>query len=811
MTTHADEKHESSGGRLVTLDGKALPLRAVEISADAKGGLARTVVRQTFANPYEEPLKVTYQLPLPADGAVSGFTFTVGDERISGEVDRKAAARERFERALVEGRSASLLEQDRSSLFTQEVGNIPPGQEVKCEVVIDQPLAWLSEGAWEWRFPTVVAPRYQGAAGRVSDSDRQRVDVSEAPPAVDFTARLSIRDSLPDLEIIESPSHPIGRKRAGGATSVELVKDGATRPALDRDVVVRWKVAQPTVGLSLDVARPESGALSETGFGLLTLVPPSVRARGVRRDLILLIDTSGSMGGEPLDQARRVASALVDTLGEEDRLEMIEFSDEARRWTRAAVPATAKNKKGAIAWLRKLEASGSTEMHEGILAALRSLDDEAQRQVVLMTDGLIGFESEIVHAIAHECPKGSRVHTVGIGSSVNRSLTGPAARAGRGVEVVIGLGEDPERSAQKLVAATDAPCVVNVSLEGSALLEHGPARIPDLFAGAPSRVALKLRPEGGTLRVTGRTANGAYAEAIEVPACEVGTGSKALAALFGRERVEDLELELASGESGSKRNAEIERLGLLHRISTRLTSWVAVSQKVTVDPRDPTRTERMPQALPYGMSVEGFGLRQMAPPPPMAAMPMASMPRGAIPRRTSVAGAMPPPRAKERMKKLQVPFEPEEEPLASADFGAPGDVDDLFGEVEEGALEDDEALPIAERVEPMAEKLTERLPSGGAPKPRGRVVLRTAKELVLEVTLVRGTEWTPDAKVLLQFADGTELALEVVTERSTKAGNFPADTVLRIVLACFEGMTLATPVEAMLAGLGGGCTVRLDG
>jgi len=607
--SHTTDPTPQSGARLVATDGRVLPLAGTTLTAEAAGGIARVVLEQHFKNPYAEPLSVTYSLPLPADGAVSGFAFRVGGRRIVGEIDKKKKARERYEQALVEGRSAALLEQDRSSLFTQEIGNIPPGEEIVAEVIVDQRLRWLDEGAWEWRFPTVVAPRYLGEPGRVPDAARVAQEVADGPIGARVGMRCVIRDAIPEGRRPESPSHAVESAQRNEGIVVTL-REGA---ALDRDLVVRWRAAAPAVGLSLEVGRPGPGRGAErAGYGLLTVIPPASEAsyRPVHRDMIVLLDTSGSMSGEPLAQAVRVVSALVDTLREDDQLEMIEFSSRARRWKSAPVRATAAARREAIGWLGALRASGGTEMREGIFEALSGLRENAQRQVVLVTDGQIGFESQVVEAIQSRLPGASRLHTVGVGSAVNRSLTGPAARAGRGVEVVIGLGEDPEGAAWRIVSRTRAPLVVNLEIEGRGVVDHAPARLPDLFAGAPALVGVALRPEGGEITVRGRMAGGVlWEQHLQIPVMAPGEGNQAVAALYGREHVEDLEMRLAAGEGRRAIDRAIEQAGLDFQISTRLTSWVAVTQEVTVDAGAPLRRERMPHALPHGMSAEGLGLR----------------------------------------------------------------------------------------------------------------------------------------------------------------------------------------------------------
>ena len=364
----------SAGGRLVTLDGRELPLRATSIAADCAAGLGRVELEQVFHNPHAEPLRVTYQVPLPSDGAVTGYRFRFGDEEVVGHVEPKAKARAQFEEAILEGRTAALLEEDRSSLFTQEVGNIPPGAEVVITITVDQKLTWVREpgrAGWEWRFPTVVGPRYLGAPGRVPDAPRIVSTHTEDDLAVAVSLALKIRDTQEGQP--ESPSHAL----ALGST----IRLAAENAALDRDVVIRWTVAGAAPGVALDVARPDEGhARKDDAFALLTVTPPHTTREAVPRDLIVLLDTSGSMGGQPLDQAKKVTAALIDSLGEQDRLELIEFSMRARRWQKEAVFATQANRAAAHRWLASLRAGGGTEMKTGLLEAMSGLRAEAQRQ-----------------------------------------------------------------------------------------------------------------------------------------------------------------------------------------------------------------------------------------------------------------------------------------------------------------------------------------------------------------------------------------------------------------------------------------------
>jgi len=754
-----------------------LPLRSTALRVEAGGGIARVVLEQRFRNEHPDPLAVSYRFALPAEAAVSGFAFTVGERRIEGVVEKRLAARERFEQAIAQGKTAALLEQERSSLFTQELGNVPAGAEVRCEVTLDQRLRWNDEGGWEWRFPLASAPRYLGGPGRVEDAAELALEVAEA-----LAPRASLRLVIADARAVgarpASPSHSI---------TVSDAEVGLAEAALDRDVVVLWRVAtlEPSLRARGERGGPRAKAHADV-HALLTLVPPLAEAqmRPVARDLIVLLDTSGSMQGAPLDQARRVASALIDGLCEHDQLELIEFSTKPRRFGKAALRATQANKRAALEWLGKLRASGGTEMRDGVLEALSPLRAEAQRQVVLITDGLIGFEDEIMAAIHDHLPPGSRVHAVGVGSSVNRSLTGPAARAGRGVEVVIGLEDDAERAAARIRARTEQPIVVDVQGSGDALLEVAPACIPDLYAGAPVLVSARVRPAGGELVVTGRTASGTWEQRVRVEVeqgSEGSEGSGVLATLFGREAVEDAEMRLAAGASRDEIDARVEALGLSYRIATRLTSWVAIDERASVDPRAPTRRETVPQALPYGMSIEGLGLRPPVLAAGPAAMPMArfalAAPMGVMPEAPREA----PPEARGEARSWASMPKRAEAPEAKR------------GGVFSRALE---AVLGAGRFSSTT-TTTERV--------RGRVTKRKRDTIVIHLEVLEAFDWDDAAlaaaSVVLELDDGTSVEAEVVVAQTTRAARLLPGQHAKLTLQLDRELT-ATARVVHIAELG---------
>ncbi|HEV7553861.1 MAG TPA: VIT domain-containing protein, partial [Kofleriaceae bacterium] len=548
-----------------------MPFIGATLRGTARGGIARLVLEQRFENRYDETLHVTYRMPLPVDGAVSGYAFAVGDRKIVGKIDRKKAARERFERAIVEGHTAGLLEQERADIFTQKLGNIGARETIVATITIDQRLVWLPEGEWELRFPTVIGPRYISASDGPEVAAAVAIEVASKSSAA-ISIEFAIHDELTGK--VASPTHTIAAAataavRGPSSSEVRVVLRDAAR--LDRDIVVRWPVARAEVGVSLAHAR----TTGELAYGLLTAVPPSASAghAAVPRDLIVLLDTSGSMDGVPLDLAKKVVAMVIDSLDDNDRLELIEFSSSPRRYNHKPLAATARAKRDAIDWVHQRTASGGTEMMAAVIEAMSSLRAGSQRQVVIVTDGYIGGEQQLVSLLGDKLPPSCRLHVLGVGAAVNRSLATALSRAGRGTEVIVGPGEDPERGAKRLVDRTRRPVLTNLTIEGNAVIDHVPAYLPDVFEGSPLVAAVALSAQGGTVTVRGDLAHGRWEKTIKVPALPTPSGDPAIVALYARERVADFEARW-----NESLDDEIEKTGLAYQIATRMTSWIAVDE-----------------------------------------------------------------------------------------------------------------------------------------------------------------------------------------------------------------------------------------
>jgi Ca-activated chloride channel family protein len=612
MPRNAMEEQQAPAAKLVAVDGRTYPLESAEIIARAEGGLAQSSLVQKFANPYDEALELIYTMPLPADGAVLGYTIQIGDKRIVADVQPREQAARAYRQAIHEGRTAGLLEQARPDTFVQKLGNVPARTKVEVTIDVLHPLAFVFAGVqavphWEYRFPTVVGVRYSFAEPRIIDASGLAPDRGDTSALITLT--LAIRDAESGQP--HSPSHAIRSALSQGANLVT-----AGEPArLDRDIVVRWPAAAAHVGVRV----AEAGGLpgDDGRYALVTIVPPAQVSAPQPRDLIVLLDTSGSMSGEPLALAKRVVHELLGSLEAGDRFELIEFSNSPRRMTAAPVPVSERAVRDARHWLAALNAGGSTEMETAMQEALRPLRNEAQRQIVLVTDGQIDFEAKVVARAA--MANNVRLHVVGVGQCPNRSLTQQAAAAGRGLEFLAGDASGASDVAARLIAGTARPVLTNVRVEGSALTGEPRTALRDVFAGQPLLVSAELSRTGGVLEVRGDLAGSRepWVQRVSIPAqysIDAGYAHSALPLGAYHGRCVAGELELRRGMPGYGHDAgvdaRVEALGMRHRIATSRTSLVAMEETPSVDPREPSRRVKLAVEMPAGVDAWGVGLQR---------------------------------------------------------------------------------------------------------------------------------------------------------------------------------------------------------
>ncbi|MGC4153819.1 MAG: VIT domain-containing protein [Propionicimonas sp.] len=624
-----------------------LPLQAIDAQISITGLVSRTMLTQVFRNPHGVPLEATYIFPLPDRAAVTALTLTADGRTVVAELDERGRARQAYDEAIAAGQRAAIAEQERPDVFTMRVGNILPGEEVSVALTLVGPLAW-EDGEATYRLPLVVAPRYiPGLPIGTASGDGYAPDTDAVPDASRITpavllpgfpnpVRLSIGVDVDPAGLpapsVRSSLHTI--RTEGGHLRIEPGE------RVNRDFILR--LGYGTRQVAALTLSPDA----EGGTFQLTVLPPEPDAPRRPRDVVLVLDRSGSMGGWKMVAARRAAARIVDTLTSSDRFAVLAFDHRIERPERLGAglaEGSDRNRFAAIEFLARLDAAGGTEILHPLREALGLLDDASRdRSVVLVTDGQVGNEDEIL-AAASAGLGGARIHTVGVDQAVNAGFLGRLAALGAGRCELVESEDRLDEAMDQIHRRVSGPIVTGLSLAASGLSlvadSVTPARVPDVYLGVPLVVAGRYVgvPAEPVVTLAGRTRAG---ESWRVTAPGTVVADPATTAVWARAHVRDLEDQWASLPGWEERAAALKNriidASLRFGVLSRFTAWVAVDERVVAETGEKHRVLQ-PVELPAGWEAD----RAM---PLMAGAPMpAPAPMGATPAagRSILAGTVP--------------------------------------------------------------------------------------------------------------------------------------------------------------------------
>lgn len=580
------------------------PLKSIHVSTRISGTVAHVEVDQVFGNRNTKPVTAVYVFPLPHQAAIHDLSIRMGNKVVRAKIQRKADARRTYETAARQGKTAALLEQERPNLFQQSVANIMPGQELTVRTVMDMPVAPNGDMT-EFVFPTAVGPRFcpPGSVPDMGKIGAPRLPAGMAPPQR-LTMDVMLDAGVPVSEIV-SPSHELSVSGTGnwrGPVALRL-RDGATIP--NKDFLLRWK-ARGDRPLASVVTDGNGGK----GHFLLQVQPPRLGSRSQTsgKELVFLVDRSGSMSGEPLELVKRAMRKALRQMDPRDKFRIVSFSDDASAFESSAVRATPENIAKGVAFVDAMRAGGGTWMLNGFREAFQHKPGPGELRIVcLMSDGFIGNEHEILQAVGREMGDRTRVFALGVGSSVNRWFLDELAFRGTGKAQVATLDEDPAEKVEKFLETVRRPVLTGVRLEwkGVQIADQVPAKVPDLFDGEPLVVTGRfLSDRAGSVVVHGEC-NG-QALRLEVPVDPTtGENNGAVSSLWARARIAELERSNQGNPDGSTVE-EMTKLALEHRLASQYTSFVAVVEKV-VNKDGKAATVEVPQALPEGVTENALG------------------------------------------------------------------------------------------------------------------------------------------------------------------------------------------------------------
>lgn len=612
-----DEEVTQGALRVVDKEGVVVecPLKHTDVDAMVSGFLSRVTVTQTFENPASDNIEAVYVFPLPHSAAVDQMTMIVGDRRIEGLIKRRADARAIYQQAIDSGQTAALLEQERPNIFTQTVGNIEPGQEIKVEISYVDVLEY-DMGSYQFHFPMVVGPRYTPSGG-VGAGVPAGIDSPALKPEErnghDISLTVSLDAGVP-IQNLQSTNHRCEIKRDGERRATISIAADDSLP--NKDFVLNYDVAGE---------RPELAVLAHTGaysrdaqrYGegyFMLMIQPQEDERLTKsppREVVFLIDVSGSMSGEPTAKVKESMQHMLKLCRATDTVQVVTFASSAYQLFDKPVPVNDDNISKAIDFSRSRKGGGGTEMLRGVRMAMdQPKDPERMRIIVMLTDGYIGNEAEIIEHVGKTCGDDMRFWTIGIGQSPNMFLIDGVARQGGGMGKRLGLNDAAEPMCLEIMTRVQRAQLAKISIDWAGLQtsQTFPTRIPELWAGRPVILYGRYKDGGSAeIKINGTIEGEAVSWPIKVTLPKAGDEHQVLAPTWARQKIEDLMQQAYYADSPAVEE-EVTSLALDYRLMSQYTSFVAIdpSRMPEVVSATPPRRMLVPLPIPEGTEWSGF-------------------------------------------------------------------------------------------------------------------------------------------------------------------------------------------------------------
>ncbi len=579
-----------------------LPLKSVSATVNIPGVIADVTIEQVYTNEGDKPLEAIYVFPASTRAAVYGMEMMIGDRKITAEIREREQARQEYEEAREEGRSASLLEQQRPNVFQMNVANIMPGDTITVELSYTELLV-PTEGVYEFVYPTVVGPRYSETP--LSEARPEDLFVASPyfhegePPTYTFDISVDLAAGLPIQDLV-CASHAVDISyEDSGHAIVELSE--SEEFGGNRDYILRYRLTGEHIASGLLLYQGES----ENFFLFMGQPPERVSETEIPpREYIFVVDVSGSMSGFPITVSKALLRDLIGALRPTDTFNVLLFASGSAVMSEESVPANQENIEWAIDVIENQQGGGGTRLLPALERAfqLPRPSQETSRTVVIATDGYVAVETEAFKLIRDNL-NDANVFAFGIGTSVNRFLIEGMARAGIGEPFVVINEAEASEMAARFREYIRTPVLARVQFNTGELDTYDvePTQIPDILAERPVIVFGKWRGQRqGVITLGGETGLGEYSSQIDVGEVQPSESNAALRYLWARHRISILS-DYAYGDPGDELKGEITELGLTYNLLTAYTSFVAVDRIVR---RDGTELTRVEQPLPMPQGVE---------------------------------------------------------------------------------------------------------------------------------------------------------------------------------------------------------------